>query len=382
MNLLVISNNFPNHDDTYTGDIFVKEQIKCLKNNFDNIYVISPIPYGICYLRKTKYENYEFDNVKVYFPRYLNFPPFYFWNRYSWVNFELKAITKLIDAKKMRFDIIHAHFTWPSGAVAVEMKKEFKVSVIITEHAHVSLYPLIKKKDRIIVNTWNKTDAIIRVNQRDIPLFTTIIPKEKLFYIPNGYTLDRIKHIPKRAAREKLGLPLDKRILFNLAALYPYKGHRYLIQAIEEVVKIRKDILCIIGGKGPLKKSLEKQIKPMKNFIKLLGFIPEKDIPYLFNAADIFVLSSLSEGNPTVMFEALGVGLPFIGTRVGGVPEIITSRDYGLLCEPAKPKDLAEKILIGLEKEWDREKILEYAQQFTWANIANEIMEIYNELLI
>ena len=97
----------------------------------------------------------------------------------------------------------------------------------------------------------------------------------------------------------------------------------------------------------------------------------------LYNVADLFVLPSLFEGNPTVMFEALGVGLPFIGTNVGGIPEIIISDEYGLLCEPANPKDLAENIMIGLNKEWNREKIMEYANQFTWENIANKTREIY-----
>jgi len=77
------------------------------------------------------------------------------------------------------------------------------------------------------------------------------------------------------------------------------------------------------------------------------------------NAADIFVLPSLGEGNPTIMFECLGCGKPFVGTTVGGVPEVITSDDYGLLVEPADPKDLARKILMALGREWDREAILQ-----------------------
>lgn len=75
------------------------------------------------------------------------------------------------------------------------------------------------------------------------------------------------------------------------------------------------------------------------------------------NACDVFILPSLSEGNPTVMFECLGCGKPFVGTKVGGIPEIINSEDYSLLCEPANPKELAEKILIALDKGWDNEKI-------------------------
>jgi glycosyltransferase involved in cell wall biosynthesis len=81
------------------------------------------------------------------------------------------------------------------------------------------------------------------------------------------------------------------------------------------------------------------------------------------------------------MFESLGFGKPFVGTKVGGEPKIITSEDYGLLCEPANPKDLAEKILTALDKEWDKEKILKYAERFTWDNIVKEIIVIYKSII-
>jgi glycosyltransferase involved in cell wall biosynthesis len=76
-----------------------------------------------------------------------------------------------------------------------------------------------------------------------------------------------------------------------------------------------------------------------------------------------------------VMFEALGSGKPFIGTKVGGVLEIITSED-----EPANPEELAEKILIALDKDWDSKKILKYDERFGWENIAKEILKIYGNL--
>jgi glycosyltransferase involved in cell wall biosynthesis len=88
------------------------------------------------------------------------------------------------------------------------------------------------------------------------------------------------------------------------------------------------------------------------------------EIPVWMDACDVFVLPSLNEGSPIVMFESLGFGKPFVGTKVGGIPEIITSEDYGLLCEPANQKELAEKILAALDKEWDDEKIRKYAEQF------------------
>lgn len=99
------------------------------------------------------------------------------------------------------------------------------------------------------------------------------------------------------------------------------------------------------------------------------------------NAADLFVLPSLKEGNPTVMFEALGVGLPFVGTTVGGIPEIIISEDYGFLCRPADPGCLAEKILIALDKEWNRLEIQSYAKNFDVKILVKRILHIYEQLV-
>ena len=99
------------------------------------------------------------------------------------------------------------------------------------------------------------------------------------------------------------------------------------------------------------------------------------------NAADLFVLPSSDEGNPTVMFEALGIGLPFIGTKVGGIPEVITSEDYGLLVEPKNSIKLANEIIIALNKKWDNKKIRDYAKQFTWGNIASDTVALYNDVI-
>ena len=99
------------------------------------------------------------------------------------------------------------------------------------------------------------------------------------------------------------------------------------------------------------------------------------------DATNLFVLPSLSLSIGVVQIEAMACGVPVVATRNGGSEEIIISEDYGLLCEPANPEDLAEKILIALEKEWDREKIRKYAEQFTWDNIAKKVVEVYEEVL-
>jgi len=82
-----------------------------------------------------------------------------------------------------------------------------------------------------------------------------------------------------------------------------------------------------------------------------------------------------------VMFEALGCGLPFIGTNVGGVSEIITSEEYGLLYnDPEDYHILTELINRGLNKKWNNEKITNYSKEFTWKKISKRIINIYNDI--
>jgi teichuronic acid biosynthesis glycosyltransferase TuaC len=384
INLLVITNSFPNQSGSYIGGIFVKEQVKILKKYFDNVYVISPVAYGIERLRKTKHADYHFDNVQVFFIKYINNPFFWYYGRSIWAKLEARAIKSLIEKNNLHFNLIHSHFTWPSGAVAVELKKIMGIPVVITEHTHTTLYKALNGGDSYYTNIWKQSDAIIRVNKKDVPsICRSGVEPTKVFSIANGYDPNKFHPIDKQKARQSLGLPSDKKLILNISRLYKEKGQKYLISAISEIIKNQNDVCCYIGGTGPLKDDLEQQISTLnaQEYVKLVGFIPDERMVLWMNAADIFILPSLGEGNPTIMFECLGCGKPLIGTKVGGVPEIINSEDYGLLVEPADPIDLAEKIIVALDREWDSDKILAYSEQYSWENIVKEIMRVYDQVL-
>ena len=150
---------------------------------------------------------------------------------------------------------------------------------------------------------------------------------------------------------------------------------------MEIIKEKRNDILVYIIGEGSLKGELKRVIKDKgldNNIFLLGGGKSSAEMSGLINACDIFVLPSLAEGNPTVMFEAMGCGKPFVGTRVGGIPDVIFSHDYGILVEPSNPTDMAKKILIALDKEWNYVAIVEYAQRFAWKNVSKSVLQIYN----
>ncbi|MCS7123536.1 MAG: glycosyltransferase [Candidatus Aenigmarchaeota archaeon] len=299
-----------------------------------------------------------------------------------------KLFDRYIQKNKIEFDLIHAHFIWPQGYVAAKLGKKYNRQVIITAHGH-DVYDLPFRNYEwlnIVHQTLKSVSKIITVSNSNLRIIKNKlgIDPMKVEVIPNGFSKNYIQIENKIFLRRKLNLPTEgKKILLNVAALVPIKGHKYLIEAMNIISKKRDDVICIIIGDGPMRSCLQKKIKEnsLEEKVILLGFKPHDEIPLWMDSADLFVLPSLNEGNPTVMFEALGVGLPFVGTAVGGVPEIITSKDYGLLCKPADSEDLAEKILIALEKEWDREKIRKYAERFTWENIAMQVVRVYEGVL-
>lgn len=179
--------------------------------------------------------------------------------------------------------------------------------------------------------------------------------------------------------RQKLGLPLEKKILLTVGNCVAIKGHRYLIEAMKKIHDLYPDVLCIIVGSGELYAKEQGLIDQLgvSDCVRMIGGKPHEEIPLWMNACDVFVLPSLNEGNPTVLVECLGCGKPFIGTRVGGIPEMISSDEYGLLCEPEDVQGLFRCLVDALDRKWDTKAILDYAAQYSWNNICREIISVY-----
>ncbi len=291
-----------------------------------------------------------------------------------------------------KVDLVHIQASGPIGGFipaifASLLNIIFKYKLAVTFH-YSNTEKFLKEHNKLFRFVLSRLNLLILVSDRQKTVILDYLGKKhanKIAVIPNGYDPVNFRIISKDSARELLNLPKNCRIIVNVAMLLEKKGHKYLIEAMNIIINKTKfdNLRCIIIGKGPLHNQLSKTIEnlDLASYVMLTGWITDQNLHLFVNAADLFVLPSLSEGNPTVMFEALGSGLPFVGTRVGGIPEIITSEDYGLLCEPANPEELAEKILIGLDKKWNRDKILEYAQRFTWENIAKDIIIIYEGIL-
>lgn len=322
------------------------------------------------------------DNIRIYISSMLYLTPDA--NNLDLGDKIFRNFKNVIESKNIEFDLIDAHFTWPSGYVGAKLKEEYCVPLVVSAEGY-DIYDLPFRSDdwkKKVEYTLNSADQIITVSQSNLKCINKLDVTTPVTIRPNGFDNKYIHPMNKLECRKNLNLPLNKKIILSVGNLSTVKGHEYLVNAMKKVLKIRKDIICIIVGSGPLEAKIKNLIQSLdlKNHMFLVGEKPHKDIPLWMNSADVFVLPSLNEGNPNVMFEALATGLPFIGTKVGGVPEIIISNKLGILSEPGNDNELADNILVALEMEWDTKKIIGYANKFTWDNIANTIFDVYEKI--
>ena len=307
------------------------------------------------------------------------------WHKFKGSNtskFYSRTVGMLIQSltRRKEYDIIHVQCSagfgsFPSAVTGALASSLLKKKFIFTYHNSKILYP------RLFKLCLRRADTIFLVSQLQKDLIQKRYPVlvHKVQIIPNGFDQSKFYVKDQRECRMSLGLPTDKKIILTVGNLLTVKGHRYLIEAMEVIRSKRGDVICAIIGTGNLRQKLDDQIAQLnlRNEVILTGGRPHDEIPLWMNACDLFVLPSLRESFGVVQIEAMACGKPVVATRNGGSEEVVISDKYGLLVEPADPEDLAEKILIALDREWDREEILTYAERFTWEHVTREIVDVY-----
>ena len=123
----------------------------------------------------------------------------------------------------------------------------------------------------------------------------------------------------------------------------------------------------------------------MNQYINLISNVPNEQVPKYLIASDIFVLSSLTEGFPLCLAEAMAAGLPIIATNVGGIPDIIKDDENGFLVEPKNPKEIAKKVILVIKDDNLRKKISEKnrieSKKYDWKNIVDNLEKIYLDVI-
>ena len=269
----------------------------------------------------------------------------------------IKDVAAYLEIKKLlqktRPDILHLNSSKAGVIGAIAGSHAGIKKIIYTVHGFVFNEPLPnwKKNIYLVMEKFSAKykDKLICVSEfdRKIGIKKRICAPEKLITIRNG--IEQIEFLDQQWARNELKLDQNMTIVGTVANFYPTKGLPDLVQAAKTVnQKIPGTVFAVIGdgGKRNLLETKINELKLNKNFI-LLG--EKKEAWRYLKAFDAYVCSSVKEGLPYSIMEAMAAGLPVIATKVGGIPELIEENVNGLLVEPRNPDKLAEKIITVLK---------------------------------
>ena len=390
MRVLTFTTLYPNNVWPNNG-VFIKERVTFFANlNGVEVKVVAPVPYfpNIRLGSRWRYSQVTshqlIEGLEVYHPQYFMTPKigmsFYgltmFWS-------VLPVVKKI--QKEFDFDIIDAHYVYPDGYAATLLSNYFKKPVVVSARgSDINLYgefPIIRKFLRRTLLKANRVVAVCQALKRRIVQLG--VPEEKISVIPNGVDSYKFYPTPKEEVRRKLKLP-DKKIILSVGHLTPNKGFDYLIKALKilQTEFNKKDVYLVIVGEGEFRKELEKTISLLHlgEHVRLAGAIPHKEMRDWYSAADLFCLASGQEGWPNVILESLACGTPVVATSAGGIPEIISSNGVGILTERTE-QDIVQKISIALEKSWNREEIVKFAEKYTWNQVALRVYDLFKSVL-
>ncbi len=287
-------------------------------------------------------------------------PPHY-WHGLSYIPSSVKTLISL------KPDVVHAQALYIAPSALI-VNRIVGIPYMLYERGGVSLNGfwnkpiytiLMRYAKRAIAQTQHQKKALLEYADRDIEV------------IPNGVDADRFGKMSKAMARNMLGFPADRRIVLSVGRCRLEKNLKNFVKA----AKLGRDnAIYVLIGDGD---QLEDLKRLADGHVVFTGGVDNSEIPVYMSAADILVNTSLSEGFPVAVLEAMSSGLPVVAPRICGLPEIVTDGINGLLTMPDDYKSTAEAIerilndkqlAIKMSSE-NRNK----ARQYTWESVIEKL---------
>ena len=273
------------------------------------------------------------------------------------------TLTRLF--RRERIQIVHTHNVapWLYAGLAAKLSG---AALYHTEHSNVFAHQralllaerVLAAFTRVIISDSDKVKRQLVERQG--------IPSRKIVTIVNGIetSLFRNEHeADKEQARRAIGVNGAAPVIGTVGRLAAVKDQQTLLEAFRQIVSHYPEALLLIVGEGPMRQELEDQTRSLGlgAHVKFLG--RRSDIPELLRLLDVFVLSSVSEGLPLTVLEAMAAGVPVVATDVGGLCEVVTDRETGLLVPPRSPTHLAAAVVTLLNDHAMRTAIRHMARQ-------------------
>ena len=288
-------------------------------------------------------------------------------------------------AQKLEHDIIHVH-DWMTVLAGIEARKFSKKPLIYHVHA---LETDRSDKSALNINVFNiekygleQADKIIAVSYytKNKIIENYGISPDKIYVVHNSVSKEKVTTLNNKIVTKKDG---EKLVLFLGRVTYQ-KGPDYFLEAAAKVLQLDKNVQFVIAGHGDMINKLIERTAELKigNKVRFTGFLNRAEVEALFQAADIYVMPSVSEPFGISGLEAALFDVPVILSKQSGISEVLhnslmvdfwdTNELANQISSLLKNPALEKQILLGAAKE---------LQESQWANSARKIIELYETII-
>lgn len=317
---------------------------------------------------------------------------------------DLRALLRLYrEFKSVRPAIVHTHMAKAGmlgrlAALAYNLTRGSapRAKVIHTYHGHVLDGYFSKLMTSVFINIER---ALAAISDRIIAISPAIRQQlldtyrigsaAKYRVVPLGFDLAPFAAVDDQArsdARRALDLPAGAKVISTVGRLTAIKQHRLFLDTVKRVIAIHPETIAVIAGGGELEGDLTAYAASLgiTDHVRMLGW--RRDLPVIYAATDVFLLTSRNEGTPVALIEAMASGVPGVSTAVGGVIDVIGGADTGRTAPFGDADGLARAINELLSSPADRIEMGRRARARVLAHydinrLVSDIATLYRELL-
>lgn len=280
----------------------------------------------------------------------------------------------------------HAH-DYKSNAVGLMVKRHHPMHLVTTTHGWVRKTwktPLYYAVDRFCLKRYQQVICVSQDLHHACEQLN--VPEQRLHLIDNAIVTDDYDMSPPtQSERSRFGATKGQVLLGACGRLSEEKGFDLLITAVTRLVQEGLDVGLVIAGEGHLKEQLQQQIEQsgMQDRVQLAGFLG--DPRALYRSIDVFVLSSLREGLPNVVLEAMASGRTVLTTRVNGIPRLVTDGCNGIVIDCDSVEQLHSGLQTLLKDSKLRASLADAGRQtveteFSFRLRMERVIQVYDEL--
>ncbi|MCL4502313.1 MAG: glycosyltransferase [Deltaproteobacteria bacterium] len=259
--------------------------------------------------------------------------------------------------REQPIDILNTHSSLDSwiGALAWRSLKD-RAHLVRTRHLSTRV-----KSNSPTRWLYRAPEAVITTGEvtRDLLSQHLGVPENRLFSIPTGVSLEEFSPRQKSASLlARLQIPPGAFVFGTVAVLRSWKGHLYVLEALQELVRGGQTAYFLIVGEGPYRVVIEAKVRELNlsNWVRFAGY--QDDVAPWFALMDAVVLASYAnEGVPQSLLQAMGMGQAVVGTTVGGIPEVVIEGETGLLAPPRDGAALGRALRLLRDDEGHRREL-------------------------